>query len=140
MWWFSWANTLPRKISTILVLWYAASLVVLWLNKYILVNVGVDANALAVVQALACVVFGKLSDMVTGVDSYRQDKKSSAKDASESKSLLSNAIKIWTEKSMIELRMLGFMRLANVYMGLTALIYVSVSFTGTFSFLTRQAS
>ena len=160
-WICPWVQTLQQEIFMYLLLWYNASLVTLWVNKYLLTDLGVNSNALSTMQVTMCLLCGKLYDIYRGVDSYAiphahsdhgsssaSEQQSSATercdDAPTVKSRRSPSLTVqqhMTVKSRIKSLMhskamkdmtgLGVMRLINVYLGLTALKFVAVSFTET---------
>lgn len=134
------SGNMPIVISCV-VGWYLTSFSTLLLNKYLLSELGVRPNTLAVVQMISTAIYGALKEIVLkpftrSRGGQKVNKVSDQLRNMESGGVLSNGDKEKGPKSsfrqkFFQMSIVGVMRFATVVLGLVSLKHVAASFTET---------
>lgn len=98
--------------------WYLLSLITLWTNRYVVAEIRVDSNYLSLAQLGMSVVCGFASEIyLVGWGACK------------------TGLKFATQNGLKDMLLLGGVRILTVMLGLTALKYIAVSFTRSYSLL-----
>lgn len=96
--------------------WYLLSLITLWTNRYVVAEIRVDSNYLSLAQLGMSVVCGFASEIyLVGWGACK------------------TGLKYATQNGLKDMLLLGGVRILTVMLGLTALKYIAVSFTRSYS-------